>query len=389
MHLLFATSIAPCGVPTTGYEIANEAIIGALRRAGARVTVVGFVWPGAAPSDPANTVVLGEAEVRTDSASPMMKVKWLLSALRDGRTFASAKLSMLDAAGFRAAISCIGAFDAFVVNGTQIAGAFEEVLVGQPYIFVAHNVEHRSAEENAASATASFERMLYRREARLLEALETRLCRDASYVFTLAEADRKALGVRSDLRSASLPLITRDAVSPVSQRSRTCEAALIGTWTWAPNRVGLKWYLEEVAPRLRPGFRTRIAGTMPGDIDTSGAGIEAVGRVPDATAFLREAAVVPLVSRAGTGVQLKTIETFELGLPSVATTSSLRGVSHLPENCTVADDPAEFARALEAAVDAGLADVDGSEFHRAQRDALDLGVRRGLAALSVGRKAAA
>ena len=52
MHLVFATSIVPDGAPATGYEIANAAIIDALRRAGIRVTVLGFTWPGKAPADP-------------------------------------------------------------------------------------------------------------------------------------------------------------------------------------------------------------------------------------------------------------------------------------------------------------------------------------------------
>ena len=32
MRLLFVTSLVPCGTPSTGYEIANEAIINGLRR---------------------------------------------------------------------------------------------------------------------------------------------------------------------------------------------------------------------------------------------------------------------------------------------------------------------------------------------------------------------
>ncbi|TIP99080.1 MAG: glycosyltransferase, partial [Mesorhizobium sp.] len=79
-------------------------------------------------------------------------------------------------------------------------------------------------------------------------------------------------------------------------------------------------------------------------------GVEFVGRVPDAQAFVRSAAVIPLISTSGSGVQLKTIETFELGLPSVATSHSLRGIDHRPDNCVVTDDPVAFAGALEAAV---------------------------------------
>ncbi|MGL5136949.1 MAG: glycosyl transferase, partial [Beijerinckiaceae bacterium] len=55
-------------------------------------------------------------------------------------------------------------------------------------------------------------------------------------------------------------------------------------------------------------------------------------------------------SRAGTGVQLKTIETFELGMPSVATRLSIRGVGNLPPNCLVADEPVAFAASLSKLV---------------------------------------
>ncbi len=46
------TSIVPDGKPATGYEIANKAIIDGLKRAGVKVTVIGFVWPGSTPLDP-------------------------------------------------------------------------------------------------------------------------------------------------------------------------------------------------------------------------------------------------------------------------------------------------------------------------------------------------
>ncbi|RWM73169.1 MAG: glycosyltransferase [Mesorhizobium sp.] len=378
MHLLFATSIVPDGALASGYEIANAAIIAALRRAGVRVTVIGFTWPGKPASDPQNTIVLGAIDVRTESASSLQKLGWLAKAMLSGLTFASVKLRVVTDSEIRAAIERAGPFDGYVLNSVQFAGAFERLFGDRPSIFVAHNVEHRSAQENAAAAGGLFQRLLFRREARLLKAVEERLCRRARFVFTLAEEDRAALGVASDARSAVLPLVTC-AEPPVQKTPRRidCDAALIGTWTWQPNRIGLDWFLEKVVPHLRPDFRVRIAGGMPSDLRSAHPGVAFVGRVPDAQAFVRSAAVIPLISTSGSGVQLKTIETFELGLPSVATSHSLRGIDHRPVNCVVADDPVAFAGALEAAV-ADVRDVDGSAFHRRQVKALDAAIRRGL-----------
>ncbi|CDX16212.1 Mannosyl transferase [Mesorhizobium plurifarium] len=386
MHLLFATSIVPDGALASGYEIANAAIIDALRRAGVRVTVIGFIWPGKVPSDPQNTIVLDAVEVRTEGASAWRKLAWLGKAVLSGLTFASVKLRVVSDAEVRAAIERAGPFDGYVLNSVQFAGAFEKVLVDRPFVFVAHNVEHRSAEENAAAAGSALQRWLFRREARLLKVMEERFCGAARFVFTLAEEDRAALGVASDRRSATLPLVTR-AQAPTSKAKRhiECDAALIGTWTWQPNRIGLDWFLNKVVPHLKPDFRVRIAGNMPAGVSSPHPGVSFVGRVPDAQAFVRGAAVIPLISTAGSGVQLKTIETFELGLPSVATSRSLRGIGYRPDNCVVTDDPIAFAAALQAAA-ANACDVDGSAFHRRQLKALDAAIGLGLEKLGAVRQ---
>jgi len=390
MHLVFVTSIVPAGKPTTGYEIANAAVIDALRRAGVRVTVLGFIWPGAAPSEPESTIVLGEVDVRTDNASGLQKAAWLLKAMSAGLTFSSVKLRAVTPEAVRSALAAVEPYDGYVVNAVQLAGAFEGLFVDRPSIFVAHNVEYRSAEENAAAAQGVMQKVLYTREARLLRRIEARLCDAARFVWTLAEEDRVLLDIAHPEKSSALPLVTQlDLPETGPSRKPSCDAALIGTWTWQPNRIGLEWFLNEVVPHLPSDFKVRIAGKMPSDISCSHPGVEFAGFVPDAVDFVRSAKVVPLISRAGTGVQLKTIETFELGLPSVATSRSLRGISGIPANCVVADEPRAFAEALVAAVRNPMADADGRGFHAAQRAALDREIARGLERLGIVRREAA
>jgi hypothetical protein len=165
-----------------------------------------------------------------------------------------------------------------------------------------------------------------------------------------------------------------------ASRSPKYDATLIGTWTWQPNRIGLDWFLEEVTPHLPQDFRVAIAGSMSSGIRSPHPGVTFLGRVSDAIEFVLSGRVVPLISRAGSGVQLKTIETFELGLPSVATSRSLRGIGTLPANCSVAEDPVEFAHALVRAA-ANVGDIDPTRFRRDQGAALDRRLGLGLAAL--------
>ena len=97
MHLLFVTSLVPQGVASTGYEIANQAIIDGLRRNGARVTVIGFTWPGKQASDADNTIVLGSVDVRTEGADALTKMSWVAAAVAGGYTISSVKMRIVDA----------------------------------------------------------------------------------------------------------------------------------------------------------------------------------------------------------------------------------------------------------------------------------------------------
>ena len=385
MHLVFATSLVPDGAPSSGYEIANRAIIDAFGTLGVRLTIVGYAWPGKTPENPADTIVLGETDVKTGSASAATKFAWLAKSVTHGVPFSSGKLRLVEEAQLRAVLEGLGPVDGVVLNGVTLAGAYERLLTSKPFLFVAHNVEHVSARQNAEAAASQVERLMFAREARLLEALETRLCAGADYVFTLSEEDRAPLGVADPGRSSVLPLTTvRQAPAFDPARRPDYDLALIGTWTWAPNRIGLDWFLDEVVPLLPSDTDIRVAGSTPPELAARYPAVNFVGRVDDAAAFVKGARVIPLASRAGTGVQLKTIETFEYGLPSVATSSALRGIARVPANCVEADDARSFAAALASRIAESRAgktgDVDGRAFHAAQRagiaDALEAGLKR-------------
>jgi Glycosyl transferases group 1 len=371
MHLVFVTSLVPDGEPTTGYEIANQSVVQALRRNGVKVTSLGFNWAGKQAGRYEDAVILGEVDVRSETAGAAGKANWVAKAFASTLPVSSAKLRIVSDRSIREALVKLEPFDGYVINGATLAGAFQNLFRDKPYLYVAHNVEYLSAEENAVTANSSVKRFFFRREAKLLRDVELALTRNAVCTFTLAEEDREPLAVSMPGRSVVLPLITTGKPS-ISGATRDIEfdAGLIGTWTWQPNRVGLEWFLSEVAPRLPAGFSIGLAGHVPSDFGLIPPQVKVLGRVADAKEFVSSCAVIPLVSRSGTGVQLKTIETFEAGLPSVATRRSLRGIKTVPSNCVVADDPQAFAQALTQLAQqrraGAVGKTDGAAFVRQQ-----------------------
>jgi glycosyltransferase involved in cell wall biosynthesis len=258
-----------------------------------------------------------------------------------------------------------------------------------PCLLVAHNVEHLTAEENARNARGLVAR-LYRREARLLRRVEHRLAEECRFVWFLAEEDRQKLGVDVAGKSAVLPLIAPtslpEAQVALPDKAERWDVGMIGTWTWGPNQIGLEWFLKEIAPRLPPDVSVAIAGRIPPGIQSPRGSVKLVGRVPDQAQFLAACRCIALATRAGTGVQLKTLEAFQLGKPTVATPLALRGFAEHPANLAVAEGAAEFAQALaRMAADARagrIGDLDGAAFIARQKAAMLAAIETGLGALS-------
>ena len=90
-----ATPLIPVARPDTGFEIANAAILKALRDAGHDVTAIGFLRPGEVPADPDQAVVVAEADIENAVVPAGEKLRWLAAAMRLGMPVACAKLRLI------------------------------------------------------------------------------------------------------------------------------------------------------------------------------------------------------------------------------------------------------------------------------------------------------
>lgn len=382
MHIAFMSSVVTDGNPTSGFEIANEAIVEGLRSLGHKVSVIGFSVPRQVRPQHEDVVVIEELNLENAAVGGLQKLGFVARALKSGLPISASKLTAVNREKLNKAVQSCGEIDHYIFNSYQMAAAFPHLL-NRPFGFVTHNVEHVSAGQNAESANSKLQRWLYSRDARLLKSIEQNLCEKAEYVWALSADDLVTLGLSED-KSTVLPLVAPLIVSGEQTNQKDFDIGMIGTWSWEPNRVGLEWFLNEIVPRLPNDFRIAIAGKVPEAMVTHDTSVSFLGRVESANGFLESVGVVPLISRGGTGVQLKTIEAFQAGLACVATSSSLRGIENLPANCARADGVEEFAQSLTRQVEqsraGNLEKVDGQHFYEMQfsamQDALVKGLKR-------------
>lgn len=215
-----------------------------------------------------------------------------------------------------------------------------------PVVYRSHNIEAVLLGRRAGlpgPLGAMLRRTADRSEADAMRACAATLC--ISDV-DLAWARAHAPDAHAELMPCSLLMSRYDAV-PTGDLT-TKRIAFVGGLDWAPNEVGLRWFVEEVWPRLRASvpdatLAVLARGAAEREWMQGRAGIELLppeARALDLFASSR-LSIAPLLQ--GGGVRIKIPESLAVGCPVVATTIGAEG--HDLPGITRADEPQRFADA--------------------------------------------
>jgi O-antigen biosynthesis protein len=125
-----------------------------------------------------------------------------------------------------------------------------------------------------------------------------------------------------------------------------------------PNQEGLNWFTQKVLPAVlqaKPGARLIIVGAEPPprhSLPDLPENIEVRGFVEDVREPLGRYAVFVCPILSGSGMRVKLLEAFAAGIPVVSTPLGAEGLAEKDGDiCSLASDPAEFARKIIALFD--------------------------------------
>lgn len=185
--------------------------------------------------------------------------------------------------------------------------------------------------------------------------LESSLCQIVDQTVCVSAADRDAIRacVPADvvaIETGVSEIEFSGQIVPVDPSDRAvCFVAYFGSET---NREALRWYLEQVHPRVRrdvPDYEFRLIGR--GEVSDILAApvpnLRHIGEVERVAPHIAAAAVGIAPALSGSGFRGKINQYAQMGVPTVASGLAAGGFAYTHgESILVADDPEEFAAAI-------------------------------------------
>jgi len=255
-----------------------------------------------------------------------------------------------------------GAPDVVHFDGLHTAAYAAQVQAAAPEalrVLRCHNAEYMILERLALAERNPVKRSLISLQARRLKSYEARMLRHFDLVLPITDTDAQRF-VDLDPGSADRLLVVPagadiPAALPPEPPAGHGPVRLIhiAAMDWLPNQGGLRWLRDKVIPLLdRSGLDYHldvIGKAMPEEfMAMNGPRVTVHGFVQDLAPFTRAAqlAVVPL--QVGSGMRVKILDFWSMGIPVIGTAIAAEGLTDWPQPVVaLADEPEDFANAIE------------------------------------------
>lgn len=223
-------------------------------------------------------------------------------------------------------------YDLIVFDGLHSYRILDEIDVKAKIIYRAHNVEGDLWSTAASKTTNPLFKLGLLWQGSLMHAFEKKLIERATRVWSIASEDQKRFidlypneQKKIDVIPVGLEFIEPKKVTDLEE----IKLLFLGKMDWGPNKDGLKWFLEEVWPKVNnPKLKLHLVGS--GDSTwlsnlKNQKGIEFHGFVKDINPFYSESdfSIIPI--RYGSGTRIKVIESISKGLPIISTEMGVQG----------------------------------------------------------------
>ncbi|MDX2001756.1 MAG: glycosyltransferase family 4 protein [Chitinophagales bacterium] len=249
-----------------------------------------------------------------------------------------------------------GKFDIIQCEGLYLSPYIETIKAHSkaPLVMRSHNVESEIWERMAANESSLLKKWYLKLQASRLKRYEVAQLNRYDAIVPITEDDK----VKLQAMGANVPMhvspagIDMERFNDPYPDPQPNTLFFIGGLDWLPNQEGLRWFLEDVWPRLiekHSALQFHIAGrNMPDWLKNYDAEkVSVYGEVPDALDYIarRSIMIVPLFS--GSGMRIKIIEGMAMRKCIIATTIGAEGIVYQDgKNLLIANTANEFIGAI-------------------------------------------
>lgn len=241
--------------------------------------------------------------------------------------------------------------------GGAVARRLSHVL-GKPLWYRSHNIEHRYMQAQQARETRWVRRLGLQANCFGLERFERAIMKAAVRVFDISLDDARFWQKEGFKQVEHLPTLVDAGFAARLKGSgvaRDIDLLYFGNLNTPNNVEAVRWLIGEVLPQVEFAGRFVLAGSAPSDavrmLVRGNSRIELIENPPDIVEVIARARVIVNPMRAGSGVNLKSVEMLFSDAALVSTSVGVAGLPPEARVCfVVQDEAAGFAVAIEAAL---------------------------------------
>ncbi len=224
-----------------------------------------------------------------------------------------------------------------------------------PVVLRAHNLEHVIWQRNFLFENNLLKKWYYKILSKRILKLEKNIIQHIDAIVPITEHDCKTF----KKFGASVPIhvacagINKNLINEIDVPVNCSSVFFIGALDWIPNQEGLKWFIENVWPRVlekHPNEKLHIGGrNAPQWIINffKKPGIVYHGEVDNAIRFMKHNGIMVVPLFAGSGMRIKILEGMAAGITIISTTIGVEGINASPnKDIFIADDANIFAEKI-------------------------------------------
>ncbi|MFM7618610.1 MAG: glycosyltransferase family 4 protein, partial [Bacteroidota bacterium] len=218
-------------------------------------------------------------------------------------------------------------------------------------ILRSHNIEHHIWNKLANGERNILKKIYLKYLSRKLQNAEISAWRSVDATACISETDTVVTQAFCKSKPVFLlPLATQPKDPIHYELENSCYH--IGSMDWLPNIEAMDWFIEDIWPKIHnalPQYHYHFAGrSMPNRFTNyNSLNIHCYGEVESSEDFMRSHGIMIVPLRSGSGIRVKILQAFAMGIPVIATELAVRGLSvQNQEHYIQANSSSEWIEAL-------------------------------------------